>query len=292
MIPDQILKALSSYFEKYQSSGFQILSSSPLGGGSINEVHLLKTTNGNFCLKYNLRDSFPKMFEAEAKGLELLSKAQTIRVPRIVFHENLTDYSFLLLEYINSISRIKGFWQDFGSSLALLHRNKSELFGLDYNNYMGSLSQNNCYHSEWVDFFIEERLDKQVGLAMRRGLLDKSEEKLFEKLYPRLYEILPEEPPSLIHGDLWSGNYIVSDEGKACLIDPAVYYGNREIDLAMSTLFGGFTPEFYTSYDKEYPLEPGWKERLDLYNLYPLLIHLNLFGSSYLGSILSILRRF
>ena len=137
-----------------------------------------------------------------------------------------------------------------------------------------------------------ERLDKQVRLALRNGLLDASAEKLFEKLYVTLDEILPEEPPHLVHGDLWSGNFIVSEEGKACLIDPAVYYGNREVDLAMSTLFGGFSPEFYSSYNEEFPLLEGWKERLDIYNLYPLLIHLNLFGSSYLGSILSVLRRF
>jgi len=107
-----------------------------------------------------------------------------------------------------------------------------------------------------------------------------------------LNEFLPEEPPCLVHGDLWSGNFIVSDKGRACLIDPAVYYGNREVDLAMSTLFGGFSPEFYSSYNEEFPLISGWKDRIDLYNLYPLLIHLNLFGSSYLGQVLSILRRF
>lgn len=292
MIPDQILKALSVCFEKYQHSDFRILSSSPLGGGSINEVYVLKTTIGHFCLKFNRSNAFPKMFETEAHGLELLSRARVIRIPKVIFHDKLADHSFILLEFIHSTPRVKRFFQDFGRSLACLHRNKSELYGLDYNNYMGSLSQNNCYHSDWIDFFVEERLDKQVKLAMRNGLLDAPGEKLFEKLYLRLYDLLPEEPPCLVHGDLWSGNFIVSDEGTACLIDPAVYYGNREVDLAMSTLFGGFSPDFYDSYNEEYPLIPGWKERFDLYNLYPLLIHLNLFGSSYLGSVLSILRRF
>lgn len=292
MIPEQILNALYGYFEKHQHSDFQVLSSNPLGGGSINEVYVLKTTIGHFCLKYNYSDAFPKMFETEAKGLELLSKAGPIRVPGVIFHDNLLNHSFILLEFIHSKPQIKGFFQDFGRSLASLHGNKSELYGLDYNNYMGSLAQNNCYHSDWVDFFVEERLDKQLKLALHKGLLDNSGEKLFEKLYLRLYELLPEEPPCLVHGDLWSGNYIVSEDGRACLIDPAAYYGNREVDLAMSTLFGGFSPEFYNAYNEEYPLIPGWKDRLDLYNLYPLLIHLNLFGTSYLGSILSILRRF
>ncbi|MEI7492392.1 MAG: fructosamine kinase family protein [Bacteroidota bacterium] len=292
MIPGQIQQALSAFFQQQQHADFQILSSRPLGGGSINEVHLLITTLGSFCLKYNNNASFPKMFETEARGLELLSGAGAIRVPKVIFQDDLSDYSFILLEFINSANQTNTFFKDFAHSLARLHRSKSELYGLDYNNYMGSLSQNNCYHTDWVDFFVEERLDKQVKLALHKGLLDQSGERLFEKLYLRLSELLPEEPACLVHGDLWSGNFIVSENGKACLIDPAVYYGNREVDLAMSTLFGGFSPEFYNSYDEEYPLIPGWKERLDLYNLYPLLIHLNLFGSSYLGSILSILRRF
>jgi len=292
MIPDQILKALSVYFGDHLHADFSLLSATPLGGGSINQVYQLKTSAGLFCLKYNRSDAFPKMFEIEAMGLKLLASTGKIRIPEFILADSLKDYSFILLEYITAAPRVKGFFRDFGKSLARLHRCGNELYGLDYNNYMGSLAQNNCYHAGWVEFFVEERLDKQVRLALRNGLLDASAEKLFEKLYVTLDEILPEEPPCLVHGDLWSGNFIVSEEGKACLIDPAVYYGNREVDLAMSTLFGGFSPEFYSSYNEEFPLLEGWKERLDIYNLYPLLIHLNLFGSSYLGSILSILGRF
>ncbi len=292
MIPGQILKALSVYFGDHRQTDFNLLSAKPLGGGSINTVFQIRTSAGTFCLKYNRSDAFPKMFETEARGLKLLASAATIRVPEPVYVDSLQDYSFVLLEYIDAAPMIKGFFGDFGRSLARLHRSCNELYGLDYNNYMGSLLQNNCYHSRWVEFFVEERIDKQVKLALKNGLLDASTEKLFEKLYVTLDEILPEEPPCLVHGDLWSGNFIVSEEGKACLIDPAVYYGNREVDLAMSTLFGGFSPEFYSSYNEEYPLTKGWKERLEIYNLYPLLIHLNLFGNSYLGSILSVLGRF
>lgn len=292
MIPEQILKAISVYFGDHHHADFSIFSANPLGGGSINQVYQLKTSAGTFCLKYNRSDAFPKMFETEAMGLRLLASARTIRVPGFIFFNNLNDFSFILLEYITAAPRIKGFFSDFGRSLARLHRSGNELYGLDYNNYMGSLAQNNCYHAGWVEFFVEERLDKQVRLALRNELLDASAGKLFEKLYVTLDEILPEEPPCLVHGDLWSGNFIVSEEGKACLIDPAAYYGNREVDLAMSTLFGGFSPEFYSSYNEEFPLIDGWKERLEIYNLYPLLIHLNLFGSSYLPSILSVLRRF
>ena len=292
MVPAQIQETLSEYFGIQKGESFRILSSKPLGGGSINEVYHLSTTVGDFCLKYNSSEAFPKMFETEALALKLLSKPGDIRVPNVIFHSNLSDYSFILLEYIRSGSPIRGFFQDFGINLARLHRHKNDLFGLDYNNYMGSLPQNNCYHAAWVDFFIEERLDKQVRQAVQNGLLDEKGIKLFERLYPALYEILPEEPPCLVHGDLWSGNFIVSEKGRACLIDPAAYYGNREVDIAMSTLFGGFDKDFYQAYHEEYPLIPGWEERLEIYNLYPLLIHLNLFGQSYLGSILSTLGRF
>ena len=292
MIPNTILISLTEFFANHQNSDFHVLSFIPLGGGSINEVYLLRTSIGNFCLKYNRRDAFPKMFETEAMGLKRLSLSGSIRIPGVIVNKSLEDHSFILLEYIEAVPQVKGFWQDFGRSLALLHRNYNQLYGLDYNNYMGSLVQSNCYHSSWVEFFVEERLDKQVRLALIKGGLNISEQKLFEKLYSRLDEFLPEEPPCLVHGDLWSGNFIVSEKGKACLIDPAVYFGNREVDLAMSTLFGGFSPEFYDSYNEEYPLIKGWKDRLDLYNLYPLLVHLNLFGTSYLGSILRILRRF
>ena len=292
MIPDQILNSLTAYFTGKGFSDYKILSSVPLGGGSINEVYRLKTSAGQYCLKYNHSDAFPKMFETEAKGLDLLSSAGTIRVPNVIYYERLPDYSFILLEFIEAAPQIRGFFADFGRRLAGLHRKTGELYGLDYNNYMGSLAQNNCFHTGWAEFFVEERLDKQTRLALSKGLLDLSGMKLFENLYLQLDDLLPEETPCLVHGDLWSGNFIVSEEGKACLIDPAVYYGCREVDLAMSTLFGGFGPEFYHSYNEEYELLQGWKDRLDLYNLYPLLIHLNLFGTSYLGSILSILRRF
>lgn len=291
MIPRHILEALNDFFEQDRDKGFRILSSRALGGGSINEVYCLETSKGSFCLKFNT-NAYPGMFQAEASGLELLSRPSAIRVPRVVFTKTLADYSFIVMEFIEQAPRIKDFYRDFGRQLSALHRNHSAEFGLDHDNYMGSLPQSNKKHSGWNEFFREERLLPQVRLAVDSGMLERSTVRLFESLYSRLPSILPEEKPCLVHGDLWSGNYIVSEEGRACIIDPAVYYGSREIDLAMSTLFGGFSPDFYEAYHESYPLVSGWKERLDLLNLYPLLIHLNLFGRGYLGQILSILRRF
>jgi fructosamine-3-kinase len=179
---------------------------------------------------------------------------------------------------------------DFGRSLARLHRHTTGYFGHELDNYMGSLPQSNKKHTSWNSFFVEERLKRQVSLA--NVYFSSSDFAAFERLYVRLDELLPVEPPALLHGDLWGGNYMVAPDGKACLIDPAVYYGHREVDIAMTTLFGGFDESFYTSYLEEYPLEKGWQKRLDIFKLYPLLIHLNLFGSVYLESILSIIRRF
>jgi fructosamine-3-kinase len=155
---------------------------------------------------------------------------------------------------------------------------------------MGSLPQSNKKHTTWNEFFVEERLKKQVSLA--GDYFSFSDHAAFDRLYKRLDALLPVEPPALLHGDLWGGNYMISPAGKACLIDPAVYYGHREVDISMTTLFGGFDEHFYFSYEEEYPLEKGWRERLDIFKLYPLLIHLNLFGSGYLGSILNTIRRF
>lgn len=229
------------------------------------------------------------MFESEAQGLELLAEAGEIRVPRALFHDSLEHSDVLLLEYLEPAPPQSGMWPLFGASLARLHRHTAALFGLGFNNYMGSLPQKNGFHDTWPEFFIRERLEPQVRLALERGY---DLRPAIERLYPGLVQLFPKESPALIHGDLWNGNYLVTGDGTAALIDPAVSYGHREADLAMTMLFGGFPQEFYDGYQSEYPLERGWKERMDLYNLYPLLVHLNLFGSSYLGEILRILKRY
>lgn len=282
MLPFEIEKALT----------FRVYATQALGGGSINQVFLLSTDRGSLCLKYNQAKAYPNMFEAEASGLSLLERAGEIRVPAVVEAVTLTQYSYLLLEYIEASRKIPDFMADFGRSLAMLHKNSNDKFGLDYDNYMGSLPQQNKWHDDWISFFVEERLEYQITLAWNSGMLPETVRKQFDLLFARLKDLFPKENPALIHGDLWSGNFITSESGRPCLIDPAIYYGHREIDIAMSALFGGFSSDFYTSYEEVFPLEKGWKERLDLYNLYPLLVHLNLFGSGYLGSIITILKKY
>jgi protein-ribulosamine 3-kinase len=291
MIPPEIRDSLSGFF--FQSdTEFLIHSSSPLSGGSINRVFRLDTSSGHYCLKYNHREAFPGMFEKERMGLDILREAGSIRVPGVI-HTGLTDtYSYILLEYIRAEKTLPSFMADFGMSLARLHRHTAAEFGLDHDNYMGSMVQHNDRHRDWTEFFVTERLERQLKDARDSHYFTPVDIACFQRMYGRLDDIFPKEKPSLIHGDLWNGNYIVSETGRACLIDPAVYYGHREADIAMTTLFGGFSGDFYSAYDGEFRMEKGWRERLDIYNLYPLLIHLNLFGEGYLGSIVRIIRRF
>lgn len=292
MLPAEISDSLFNLFKTVLNLDLQIFSDSQLSGGSINQVLRLKTNQSSFCLKFNRAGSFPEMFKKEALGLDILRIAGEIRVPAVIGTNDQGQYSYILLEFINSAPGIAGFMADFGHSLALLHKHTGEYFGLGYDNYMGSLRQSNRWNNNFPDFFIGERLQKQLVLARNKDYFSKDDLLKFDLLYKRLPVIIPAEKPSLIHGDLWNGNFITSEEGRVCLIDPAVYYGHREADIAMSTLFEGFGPEFYSAYQETFPMEKGWKERLDIYNLYPLLVHLNLFGSGYLGEIRRIINMF
>ena len=262
------------------------------GGGCINSGGKIKTTDGNFFLKWNDQKKFPHMFQAESRGLNLLLQQKTIRIPQVHGFGERGPHQFLVLEYIEQKSKSKTYWQDLGMQLASLHNATATSFGLDHDNFIGSLSQFNQQHQSWVDFFIEQRLNVQLKNAIDHGHLNSSWTKKFELLYARLPELLPLEKPALLHGDLWSGNLITDEKGAPCLVDPAVYFGNREVDLAMTKLFGGFREEFYKSYHQVSPLPPGFYRRVDIYNLYPLLVHVNLFGGSYIYSVEEIMRTF
>ena len=265
-----------------------------VGGGSINRTGTIELSNGvTLFLKENSRDH-KDLFKAEAAGLEALRAAEGPRVPEPValFEDGRNQY--LLMEAIPQGRKSGDFFFRFGRELARLHEtNKTEAFGFSMDNHIGSTPQKNPWTGSWVEFYGEHRLRFQIGLARRKGLADGSMEKGVERIIEKLDSLLPEpEHPALLHGDLWGGNYMVDEQGEPVLIDPAVYYGHREADLAMTELFGGFRPEFYRAYDEAYPLQPGYKGRVDLYNLYHLLNHLNLFGGGYAGSCRSIIRQY
>ncbi|MEO8147557.1 MAG: fructosamine kinase family protein [Bacteroidia bacterium] len=263
-----------------------------IGGGSINYAYCLNTNAGKFFAKINNASKFPEMFTAEARGLELLAETNTFNIPNVIKVGDFENVSFILMEFIEAGKCVKNFFADFGSKLATLHQHTNIYFGLNHDNYIGSLKQSNIQQKNGVMFFIHERLQVQIALAEQNRMIDSSTIEQFEKLYGKLETILPKEKSSLLHGDLWSGNFMTSPGGKACLVDPAVYYGNREADIAMSKLFGGFDNDFYESYNATFPLIKGWEQRIDVWNLYPLLVHVNLFGGGYVAQVKSILKRF
>ena len=262
------------------------------GGGCINQGGKLQTSTGTFFLKWNSAKKFPSMFRAEASGLTLLRKTNAIEIPAVISVDEDDVDQFILLDFIDQGPQAKSYWKHLGSRLAILHKTTHDRFGLDHENYIGSLRQFNTPSQNWIDFFVHERLNVQLKMAVDSGLAGSQMVKSFETLYPKLTSLLSEEKPALLHGDLWSGNIITTSKGEPCLIDPAVYYGCREVDLAMTKLFGSFPTEFYQAYDQTYPLLPGYEDRLELYNLYPLLVHLNLFGTQYKSPITGILSRF
>lgn len=259
-------------------------------GGCINNGGKLVTSKGDYFLKWNDREKFPKMFEAEASGLKLLARPEVIRIPEVILSGEADHWQFLLLEFIDEKGKSSSYWQNLGTQLAELHRNTSDHFGLDHNNYIGSLRQINTPARNWIDFFAEQRLEVQIKLAVDNKKTGSEIARLFESLRKKLSDLLPVEKPSLLHGDLWSGNLITDSKGEPCLIDPAVYYGHREAELAFTTLFGGFSTNFYESYESNFPLIPGYKDRFDIYNLYPLMVHVNLFGGGYASQVVAILR--
>lgn len=269
----------------------EVLETRFLSGGDINLAAYVFSSEGAVFVKWNEAEK-EGMFEAEARGLDLLRRAEALTIPEVIHHGQYQEKAFLMLEYINPTPRAANYWQDLGQSLALLHSHTQPRFGLDFDNYIGSLPQQNTQTSNGLRFFIEQRIQAQAGLAFYKGLLSKELYNKLPRLYDRLPELLPNERPALLHGDLWSGNVLVNEQGAPALIDPAVYYGFREMELAFTTLFGGFEPLFYEAYDEAFPLEPGFTERISIYNLYPLLVHVNLFGTGYVSGIERVLERF
>ena len=268
----------------------RIISVKPVSGGSINDSFKLATDAGHFFIKMNSASQYPGMFEAEVKGLELLEAPGVIRIPRPVLCTKYGDNAYLIMEFIDEGGEGGNSWKKFGKQLADMHRQSHSGFGLDHQNYIGSLEQSNNLKNTWAEFFAAERIEPQLKLAT--SYFSASERQLFEGLLSRVDQLVPVEPPSLVHGDLWSGNYLFDEQAEPVLIDPAVYFGHREMDIGMMQLFGGFSPDLFAAYNEHYPLESGWRERVDLHNLYPLLVHVNLFGSSYASQVRSILKKF
>jgi len=261
----------------------------PVTGGSISHGQALQTSDGP-ALFLKVNPTAPAdMFTREAEGLAALGAVpHAPRVPKVYLGRE----SFLLSEYLSPAAPAANYWDELGRQLAHLHAATSGQFGFSHDNYVGATPQPNPWTNDGHEFFADHRLRFQATLAQQSGRLTGAHLRQLERLIVRLPDLIPTQPASLIHGDLWSGNIISGPDGQACLIDPAAHYGWAEADLAMTTLFGQPPQHFFAAYQTVRDLPPGYQNRLDLYNLYHMLNHLNIFGDSYRTGIESILARY
>ena len=265
-----------------------------VSGGDINQAARLTTGQSSYFVKWQVGapDGF---FEAEVDGLRRLREADCLRVPQVI-GQRTADSALLVLEWIASKSGQgkAASAHALGEGLAALHQHTRPQFGLEVDNFIGSLPQRNTVSASWLAFYRDHRLAPQRDLATQQGRLPEERARRLERLMANLDRWIEDSAsqPALLHGDLWGGNYMVGSEGQPVLIDPAVYYGEREVELAFTELFGGFAPGFYQAYNAAYPLDPGYAQRRPLYQLYPLLVHLNLFGEGYGGAVDGVLRRY
>ncbi len=268
--------------------GEKIIKLSPIGGGCIANAHKAITPEGiHYFVKQYGRNS--SILNNEANGLKELAKANAVLVPEVIA----LNEDYLVLEFIEEGRKPANFFEKFGAQFAQLHKYNSDAFGFYENNFIGATPQINLpLSTNWHEFYWNNRLLFQYQLAEKNGYANPQLKNSFlelEKVYPKIIED-DGEPPSLLHGDLWSGNYMCNSNGDPVLIDPAVYYGNREADLAMTKLFGGFPLSFYQAYNEEFPLKEGWEYREPIYKLYHVLNHLNLFGYGYLSQAIEIIK--
>ncbi len=277
------LSAIAAAIAANTGTPFIPVSASSISGGSIHRAWLLTDGRQRYFVKTGAIDVAP-MFAAEARGLQALAAVAVLRTPTFVALGQAGTQAFLVLEYLDLAPLDQRCGERLGESLARLHHASADSFGWSEDNFIGATPQNNSSHVSWPHFFGEHRLRPQLELAKAQGmdksLLDKAHA-LIERIGGLFIDYRP--LPSLLHGDLWSGNAAQCNDGTAAIFDPACYYGDRETDIAMAELFGGFPTGFFAAYRSAWPLDPGYEARKPLYNLYHILNHFNLFGSAYLG---------
>lgn len=263
-----------------------------LSGGDISSAYLLQTPAKNYFLKVNDKPSALDMFRTEQKGLLAIENTGTIAVPHVHLVDTYNGKSFLLMDFIESKRPDTSDYQRLGTQLAKLHQCTQSDFGFSNDNFIGSLPQSNRRHTDWAEFYWFERISPQLQLALENRLINAKEIPTEEKAIDVFNDIFGDIKPSLLHGDLWSGNFLIATDGTPYLIDPAAYYGHSVVDIAMSRLFGGFGASFYDAYYKIIPKTENHTHQIELYQLYFLLVHLNLFGSGYYSGVLSILKKY
>ncbi len=274
---------LEDKLEQILGSSVKILSGKPLGGGCINNAMKLETSSGAFFLKWNTTCA-PNLFTREAESLIELGKASSsyLHIPKVIVSEEVGELpGYIIMEYLEPASYSSQDERNLGRGLATIHQFPADRFGFYNDNYCGSTIQDNSWNTNWVDFFGQQRLLYILQLIQKERNMPSSQMKVYEKLVSRLPGLLPScSKPALIHGDLWSGNYMHTNKGPA-LIDPCAYYADCEMEMGIMTMFGGFSGKFWEGYMEVNPLDPGWEKRNKIYQLYHVLNHYYLFGGGY-----------
>lgn len=273
-------------------TGLTFLKSRTISGGDIGAAHKLQTKSAVFFLKIYSGPHAKAMTDAEITGLRTIADTNTIKTPNLVHSDRFEQSAYLLMEFIEPKRPDANDYAKLGKKLGLLHRTPQDFFGFKNDNFIGRLPQPNVQADNWATFYATERLGKQLQLSESKGLLRAEEVPNSALLIQVLKRYTLNIKPALLHGDLWGGNYIIGTTGEPYLIDPAVYYGHSEVDVAMTRLFGGFSPDFYQAYHSIVPKSKHYDACMDLYQLYYLLVHLNLFGRSYYGQVKRLLERY
>lgn len=293
IIPDHLRQIINPYLNSEGNSNEETVTCEKISGGCINTCYRITVKNNrSLFVKYNKADALPGMLMAEKTGLAFLQKQNIINIPQVLDFQQDHERQVLILEWINESKPNRDSWKKLGEQLAGLHRLTHIQSGFEENNYIGSLPQSNKWTDNWIDFFAIQRIKPQIEMAINKSLLSNSHVQLWEKLLLKLPGLFDEEKNSLLHGDLWRGNLLFNKTADPVLIDPAVYFGNRHMDMAMTTLFGGFDPLFYEAYDYHFPLPQDHKQLWDICNLYPLLVHINIFGSAYIQPFTTIIKKY
>jgi protein-ribulosamine 3-kinase len=287
-LPGPVQAGVERALEEWTGHPATVRRAGGVAGGCISPTARIETDSGDsFFVKYGAPGLPAGLLEAEATGLRALASADAVRVPQVVGVGGEGSSAWLLLEWLEPGHARDRTWADLGRDLAALHQHRAARFGAETANFIGSLPQRNTPADDWAAFWRARRLEPQLQAAVRAGLLDHRDRARFDRLFDHLHDSLAparEDGPSLLHGDLWNGNVHPMADGRAALIDPSAYHGHREVDLAMADLFGGFPPAFRSAYEEVWPLAPGYEaRRRAIYQLYYLLVHVNLFGRSYVG---------
>lgn len=284
---------MNEILERLKQLNLGVDSIVPIKGGDINDAFRLESFDKKYFLKVNSANNFPHLFKKEARALETIKKTKTFSVPKVVnVGEAGKDFQYLLLEWMETSTPTVVNWENLGKNLAKLHQNTSKQFGWSEDNYIAIVVQPNSLTDSWSEFYAKNRIMPMMKLLQNKQLINSKQIKSAENLCKQLNSIFPEEKPALLHGDFWNGNILANKKGEFSVIDPAIYYGHREMDLAIAKLFGGFDDVFFDAYHENNPLAPNFEERLPIAQLFPLLIHAYLFEGYYVKDVQTILKKF